>query len=409
MIDGRALLKKTQAALRLRRARSTRISVDGNAHFCRGLLVTRYPDSGADQVAAGPRHHPSAHPAEGDLNMRAVQVVGYNQNLEMNDVAVPEVTGPHDVIVRIGGAGVCRTDIHILEGQWAEKSNVDLPYTIGHENAGWVHAIGSAVTNVAEGDKVILHPLVTCGLCRACRFGDDVHCENSLFPGIDTAGGYAEYLKTSARSVVKIDSSLEPSDVAALADAGLTAYHAAAKAARKLHPGDRILVIGAGGLGHIGIQVLKAISAAELIVIDRNPDAVKLAVSIGADHGIVADGSQIEQVLELTGGHGAEAVIDFVGEGGSTGEGVKMLRRAGEYHVVGYGENIVIPTIDVISTEISFVGNLVGSYNDLVELMALAAQKRVELHTAKYQLDDFQSALDDLGAGQVRGRAILVP
>ncbi|SDO74394.1 NAD+-dependent secondary alcohol dehydrogenase Adh1 [Nakamurella panacisegetis] len=341
--------------------------------------------------------------------MRAVQVVGYHQNLEMKDVPVPEITGPHDVIVKVGGAGVCRTDIHILEGQWAEKSGVALPYTIGHENAGWVHAVGSAVSNVAEGDKVIMHPLITCGLCRACRFGDDVHCENSQFPGIDTSGGYADYLKTSARSVVRIDDSLEPSDVAALADAGLTAYHAAAKAARKLHPGDRCLVIGAGGLGHIGIQVLKAISAAELIVLDRNPDAVALAVSIGADHGIVADGTHIEQVLELTGGHGAEAVIDFVGEGGSTGEGVKMLRRAGEYHVVGYGENIVIPTIDVISTEISFVGNLVGSYNDLVELMALAAQKRVQLHTVKYPLENFQVALDDLGAGKVRGRAILIP
>jgi NAD+-dependent secondary alcohol dehydrogenase Adh1 len=262
---------------------------------------------------------------------------------------------------------------------------------------------------VAEGDKVILHPLVTCGLCRACRFGDDVHCENSQFPGINTAGGYAEYLKTSARSCVKIDDSLEPADIAALADAGLTAYHAAAKAARRLHPGDRCLVIGAGGLGHIGIQVLKAISAAEIIVLDRNPDAVKLAVAIGADQGIVADGTQIEQVLELTGGKGAEAVIDFVGEGGSTKEGVRMLRQAGDYHVVGYGEDLVIPTIDIISTEINFIGNLVGSYNDLVELMALAAQKKVQLHTAKYSLDDFQSALDDLGAGQVRGRAILVP
>ena len=137
------------------------------------------------------------------------------------------------MIVRIGGAGVCRTDLHILEGQWAEKSNVELPYTIGHENAGWVDAVGAAVTNVAEGDKVIVHPLVTCGLCRACRSGDDVHCENSQFPGINTHGGYAEYLKTSARSVVELSESLEPADVAALADAGLTAYHAAAKAARR--------------------------------------------------------------------------------------------------------------------------------------------------------------------------------
>ncbi|MFI2375536.1 NAD(P)-dependent alcohol dehydrogenase [Streptomyces sp. NPDC018964] len=323
--------------------------------------------------------------------------------------AVPGAAGPYDVIVRIGGAGECRTDLHILEGRWAEKSGVELPYTIGHENAGWVHAVGTAVTNVAEGDKVIVHPLITCGLCRACRAGDDVHCENSLFPGIDTAGGYAEYLKTSARSVVRIDDSLEPADVAALADAGLTAYHAAAKAARRLRPGDRCVVIGAGGLGHIGVQVLKALTAAEIAVVDRNPDAVSLAVSIGADHGVVADGDHVERVRDLSGGQGAEAVVDFVGEGGSTGDGVGMLRRAGDYHVVGYGENIDIPTIDIISAEINFIGNLVGSYNDLCELMVLAAQGRVRLHTARYPLDRFQDALDDLESGRIRGRAILTP
>ncbi|WP_341925842.1 NAD(P)-dependent alcohol dehydrogenase [Nocardioides psychrotolerans] len=341
--------------------------------------------------------------------MRAVQVVGYHQRLEMTEIPVPEPTGPFDVVVKIGGAGVCRTDLHILEGQWAEKSGVALPYTIGHENAGWVHAVGSAVTGVREGDKVIVHPLITCGLCRACRSGDDVHCEANQFPGIDTDGGYAEYLKTSARSVVRIDDRLEPADVAALADAGLTAYHAAAKAASRLTPRDRCVVIGAGGLGHIGIQVLKAISPAELIVVDRNPDAVKLALSIGADHGVVAEGKQVEEVLELTAGHGAEVVIDFVGEGGSTAEGLSMTRPAGDYHVVGYGENVDVPTIDLISAEINIVGNLVGSYNDLQDLMALAARGAVTLHTVKYALDDFQSAIDDLDAGRVRGRAILTP
>ncbi|MGB3484252.1 MAG: NAD(P)-dependent alcohol dehydrogenase [Mycobacterium sp.] len=341
--------------------------------------------------------------------MKAVQVVGYHTKLQLTEVPEPKIEGPFDVIVRVGGAGVCRTDLHILEGQWEQKSGVALPYTIGHENAGWVHAVGGAVSNVAVGDKVILHPLITCGLCRACRSGDDVHCENSQFPGIDTNGGYAEYLRTTARSVVKIDESLEPADVAALADAGLTAYHAAAKVARLTGPRDVCVVIGAGGLGHIGIQVLKAISGVTVVVVDRNPEAVLLAVEIGADHGIVADGRHIEQVLELTGGHGAEAVVDFVGEGGATREGVAMLRRAGSYYVVGYGENIDVPTIDIISTEINFIGNLVGSYNDLQELMALAARGQVTLHTSKYALDDFQRALDDLDAGRVRGRAILVP
>ncbi|KAK5083147.1 hypothetical protein LTR05_007030 [Lithohypha guttulata] len=343
--------------------------------------------------------------------MRVVRVVGYHQNLKLEEAPEPEITSPLDVIVKIGAAGVCRTDIHILEGQWEDKANVKLPYTIGHENAGWVHAKGDGVTNVEVGDKVILHPLVTCGLCRACRFGDDVHCENSTFPGINVDGGYAEYLKTGARSVIKLDPSLEPSDVAALADAGLTAYHAVAKAARKLRPGNFCVIIGAGGLGHIGIQVMKAISGATLVVIDRNEAALKLAKDLGADHVVLGkeDGSFVKEVMDLTGGKGAEAIIDFVAEGGSTSTGVKMIRRAGDYYIVGYGENINVPTIDIISTEINFIGNLVGSYNDLAELMILAAQGKVKLHTSIYKLEDFQKAIDDLSAGKVRGRAILVP
>lgn len=341
--------------------------------------------------------------------MRAVQVVGYHQKLEMKDIPEPELQGPLDVIIKIGAAGVCRTDLHILEEQWAPKTGVALPYTIGHENAGWVHKIGEAVTNVKVGNKVILHPLLTCGQCRACRLGDDVHCELQQFPGVDTDGGYAEYLRTSSRCCVKLDDSLEPADVAALADAGLTAQHAAGKASKLLRPGDFCLIVGAGGLGHIGIQVMKAMSSATLVVLDRNPEALALATELGADHAILADGSHVDKVKELTGGHGAQAVLDFVGEGGATAENVSMLRRAGFYYVIGYGENINVPTIDIISTEISFIGNLVGSYSDLQDLMALAAQGKVKLHTQKYSLDEFQQAIDDLDAGNVRGRAILVP
>ncbi|USQ86129.1 NAD(P)-dependent alcohol dehydrogenase [Streptomyces phaeoluteigriseus] len=341
--------------------------------------------------------------------MKAVQVIEYDEPPVLVDVPDPQITGPLDVIVKIGGAGVCRTDLHILEGQWKEKSGVALPYTIGHENAGWVAEVGQAVTNVEVGDPVILHPLVTCGLCRACRAGDDVHCMNSAFPGIDADGGYAEYLKTSARSVVPLAPSLEPASVAALADAGLTAYHAVAKAARVLRPGDKAVVIGAGGLGHIGIQVLRALSPVEMIVIDRSPEALALAEQLGADHTLVADGSEVDRVRDLTGGHGAETVLDFVGEGGAVETGVACLRRNGNYYVIGYGGHLHVPTIDVISTEINFIGNLVGSYNDLSELMVLAAQDKVTLHTQRYPLASFRQALDDLDTGAVRGRAILIP
>lgn len=341
--------------------------------------------------------------------MKAVQLAQYDRMPKLVRVPEPKVTGPLDVVVRVGGAGVCRTDLHIIEGQWQGKSGVTLPYILGHENAGWVHEVGGAVRNVEVGDKVILHPIATCGFCRACRDGDDVHCLDSAFPGIDSDGGYAELVKTNARAVVRLDESLEPADVAALADAGLTAYHAVRKAARTLRPGAKAVVIGAGGLGHIGVQVLSALTAAEIIVVDRSDDALALSERLGADRVVRADGSQVDAVLELTGGNGAEAVIDFVGEGGAIEDGVAMLRRAGDYYVVGYGGVLQVPTIDIVSTEINFIGNLVGSYNDLAELMVLAATDRVRLHTTTYPLSDFAQALDDLDHGRVQGRAILVP
>ncbi|TMC94231.1 MAG: NAD(P)-dependent alcohol dehydrogenase, partial [Chloroflexi bacterium] len=249
--------------------------------------------------------------------MKAVRLHQYEELPKVEEVSEPKMTGPHDVIVRIGGAGLCRTDLHIIEGQWKEKSGVTLPYTLGHENAGWVQEIGSAVSNVAVGDTVIVHPLITCGLCRACRAGNDMHCSNNAFPGISVDGGMATFLKTSARSVVKLDPSLAPKDIAALADAGLTAYHAVKKAATILSPGTKAVVIGAGGLGHIGIQCLKALTPAEIIVIDRSPQALELTRQWGADHIVVVDGSEVARVKDLTDGQGAEAVIDFVGEGGA--------------------------------------------------------------------------------------------
>jgi NAD+-dependent secondary alcohol dehydrogenase Adh1 len=340
--------------------------------------------------------------------MIAARLHRYHDPLTVEQIAEPTVTAPHDVIVRLGGAGLCRTDLHIQEGQWAEKSGVELPYVLGHENAGWVHEIGSAVTNVAVGDTVIVHPLVTCGLCRACRAGDDVHCENNLFPGISVDGGFAELLKTSARAVVKLDPSLHPKDIAALADAGLTAYHAVKKAVRILHPGSRAVVIGAGGLGHIGIQCLKAMTPAEIIVIDPSERARALAGEIGADTTVAADGKQVDTVLEMTDGKGAEAIIDFVGERGAIEDGVAMLRQAGSYFVIGYGENINVPTIDIISREINFIGNLVGSYNDLSELMTLTAQGQVTLHTSAYPLEAVNDAMADLDGGRLQGRGILV-
>jgi NAD+-dependent secondary alcohol dehydrogenase Adh1 len=341
--------------------------------------------------------------------MKAARLHAYHEPLSVDDVDEPRAVGPLDVVVRIGAAGLCRTDLHIQEGQWAEKSGVTLPYTLGHENAGWVHEVGSAVSNVEVGDTVIVHPFITCGLCRPCRAGDDMHCVNGSFPGINRDGGFADFLQTSARSVVKLDPSLAPADIAALADAGLTAIHAVKKAIPVLGAGTRAVVIGAGGLGHIGIQCLKAYTPTEIIVVDPSEPALDLARELGADHAVTVDGSHVETVKELTDGLGAEAIIDFVGEKGAVEDGVAMLQDGGFYYVIGYGQNIDIPTIEVISREISFIGNLVGTYTDLQDLMTLTAQGKVQLHTSSYPLDAINDAMADLDAGRLQGRGILVP
>jgi len=341
--------------------------------------------------------------------MKAVRLHGFHQQPTVDDVAKPVTTGPLDVIVKIGGAGVCRTDLHIIEGQWDAAMGTPLPYILGHENAGWVQEVGAAVTGVAPGDTVILHPTPTCGLCRACRAGQDMHCSASTFPGLSRDGGMAEYLLTSARACVKLDPATRPQDVAALADAGITAYHAVRKALPLLYPGTTCVVIGAGGLGHIGVQCLAALTATTIIVVDSNPEALKLAEQLGAHHTVVADGSQLQQVADLTGGAGAEVVLDFVAEQGAEHDGWAMTGRAGSYFVIGYGGTVTVPTLDIISNERNIIGNIVGTYNELAELMALAQAGKVTLHTRTYPLGAAVEAIDDLDAGRVRGRAILVP
>jgi NAD+-dependent secondary alcohol dehydrogenase Adh1 len=341
--------------------------------------------------------------------VKAVRLHGYHQQPVVDDVPEPTVQGPLDVVVKIGGAGVCRTDLHIIEGQWEAAMGPTLPYTIGHENAGWVHEVGSAVTNIQVGDTVILHPTPTCGLCRACRAGQDMHCVNSSFPGLSHDGGMAEYLLTSARACVKLDPQTRPQDVAALADAGITAYHAVRKAIPLLYPGTTCVLVGAGGLGHIGIQCLAALTATKIIVVDRNPDALKLAEQLGAQHTVVADGGHVDAVRDLTDGAGADVVLDFVAEQGAEQDGFAMTRPAGSYFVIGYGGEVHVPTLDIISTERNIIGNIVGTYNELAELMVLAEAGKVTLHTKTYPLAEAAEALKDLDAGRVRGRAILVP
>jgi NAD+-dependent secondary alcohol dehydrogenase Adh1 len=171
-----------------------------------------------------------------------------------------------------------------------------------------------------------------------------------------------------------------------------------------------VVVIGAGGLGHIGIQCLKAYTPTEIIVVDPSEPALALARELGADHAVKVEGtSHIDTVQELTDGNGAQAIIDFVGEKGAVEDGVAMIQDGGFYYVIGYGQNVDVPTIDIISREISFIGNLVGTYADLQDLMTLTAQGKVTLHTSTYPLDAINDAMADLDGGRLQGRGILVP
>jgi NAD+-dependent secondary alcohol dehydrogenase Adh1 len=344
------------------------------------------------------------------MPVKAVRVHEYHADPKIDDIPEPTLAGPLDVIVKIGGAGVCRTDLHILEGQWDAAMSPDLPYVIGHENAGWVHEVGEGVTGVAPGDTVILHPQPNCGQCRACRAGQDMQCANAFFPGLsNNDGGMAEYLRTTARACVKLNPDTNPADVAALADAGLTAYHAVRKAVPLLYPGTTCVVQGAGGLGHIGIQCLTALTATDIVVVDKNPDALTLAKQLGATETVQADGNHVDAVKDLTDGAGANVVFDFVAEQDAEMDGWNMTAPDGSYYVIGYGGELHIPTLDIISTERNIIGNIVGTYNDLAELMVLAQAGKVTLHTRQYPLDSALDALHDLDDGRVRGRAILVP
>ena len=342
--------------------------------------------------------------------MKAARLHSFDEDhLHIDEIDEPTITGPHDVIVRIGAAGLCRTDLHIIEGIWRETVEPELPYTLGHENAGWVEEIGDAVSSVAVGDTVICHPVRTCGVCLGCRRGEDMYCENDAFPGLTTDGGFANYLHTNERACIKLAEGLEPVAVAPLADAGITAYRAAKKAARRLAPGMSCAVIGVGGLGHIAVQSLRALCGADIIAVDKSDQALELARELDVDHVVKADENVVEAVKEVTGGDGVDAVLDFVAEYGTKKQGPNMLKQGGVYYVVGYGGQVEIPTLQIIFTEIEVVGSLVGNYIELVELMELAARGRVKLTGREYPLDDINQAIDDLMAVEIQGRGVIVP
>ncbi|PSQ14461.1 D-arabinose dehydrogenase [Halobacteriales archaeon QS_7_69_60] len=346
--------------------------------------------------------------------MRAARLHEYTHEmsggLSVETVDRPQPEGSRDVVVEIEGAGWCQTDNHIIEGQWADYVDQQLPMTLGHENAGTVVATGEEVTLVSEGDQVICHPVQTCGTCRPCRRGETMYCENDSFNGLTTDGGFAEEMRTGERSVIPLPDGVDPAEVAPHADAGITAYHAVKKAVDELAPGDTAVVIGVGGLGHIGLQCLDAMSAADIVALDVKEAARELAVDCGADATLDPESADVPAEIEArTDGHGAEQVLDFVGADETTALGPEIAALGGEHHVVGYGGHVHEPAQAFVAGEFTYRGTLVGQYSELQELVALVDRGDVDLRTSRYDLGAVNEAAERLENGEIEGRAVITP
>jgi D-arabinose 1-dehydrogenase-like Zn-dependent alcohol dehydrogenase len=237
-----------------------------------------------------------------------------------------------------------------------------------------------------------------------------MYCENDSFNGLTTDGGFAEEMRTGERSVIPLPDGVDPAEVAPHADAGITAYHAVRKAVDELAPGDTAVVIGVGGLGHIGLQCLDAMSAADIVALDIKESARELAAECGAD--VTLDPQSVDvaaEVEDLTDGHGAEQVLDFVGADETTALGPEIAALGGEHHVVGYGGHVHEPAQAFVAGEFTYRGTLVGRYSELQELVALVDRGDVDLRTSRYDLGAINEAAERLENREIEGRAVITP
>jgi NAD+-dependent secondary alcohol dehydrogenase Adh1 len=259
------------------------------------------------------------------------------------------------------------------------------------------------------GDPVLVCPPHTCGLCVACRRGRDMMCEQHQFTGLTVDGGFAEYLVVSERSIVPLPAGLDPVDVAPYSDAGITAYHAVKRLAHLVVPGSTIVALGIGGVGHVGLQLLRELgSGGTIVAVDPSPARRALAAGLGAD-AVLDGGGVADAVRDLSDGRGADLVMDFVGTDQTHAAGVEMLVRGGTYSIVGFGGMVTVPSAALVGNENTIVGNLVGSWIDLWEVLQLHARGRLTLKTERHSLDDVNDVLAKLREGEVIGRAVLVP
>ena len=344
--------------------------------------------------------------------MKAVRLLEWQRPPELVDVEVRE-PGPGEVLIRVGAAGVCHSDLHLME--WpAGRVPYGTPFTLGHENAGWVERSGPGVTGIAMGDAVAVHGPWGCGSCHSCAAGMDNCCERwpsaaGRGAGLGRDGGMAEYmLVPDARFLVPLRS-LRPEIAAPLTDAALTPYHAVKGALDVLRPGSAAVVIGAGGLGHMAIQILAALTATRIIAVDVSAERLRLAREWGAEHAVVAGADAAAAVLEATRGHGAELVLDLVGSDATLALAAKLCRSLGRIVLVGLGGGSMPFGFLALPPECQLVASTWGTLAELHEVVALAESGRIRPHVTTFPLDRAADAFAALRAGTVQGRAVIVP
>lgn len=337
--------------------------------------------------------------------MRAAQLVEYGKPLEIRQVPDPE-PGPGQILVRVGGAGACHSDLHIMGGELPLLP--ELPWTLGHENAGWVQALGPGVEGVEVGAPVAVFGGWGCGHCRFCLSGQEQVCNTLLWSGIGRPGGYAEYLVVpAARHLVPLGD-LDPVTAAPLTDAGLTPYHAVRQVLPRLVPGTTAVVIGIGGLGHFGLQFLRELSPARLVAVDVAESKRSLALELGADLALDPASDDVAAAVKA-GGEGAAAVLDFVGADSTLATAAACVGRQGIVEIVGLAGGSLPYSFMGMPTESVVAGSMWGTRNELEEVLALAAAGRLSFHVERHPLEAINEVFNRLKAGEIVGRAVLVP
>jgi alcohol dehydrogenase, propanol-preferring len=340
--------------------------------------------------------------------MKAYRMTQWQSAGEFCDVDLRE-PGPGEVLVKVAGAGVCHSDLHLMD---APALPYSLPFTLGHENAGWVEMVGSGVSGWNAGDPVVVYSVWGCGRCGACRLGAENYCEVApLFcgGGLGLDGGMASHmLVPAARFLCPLDG-LDPRRVAPLTDAGLTTYHAVKRSLSVLCPGSTAVVIGAGGLGQMAIQILNALSPARVVAVDVSTEKLAAAKALGADATVVSDDRAADHVRELTHGAGAELVLDIVGSDSTLQLAVAVARRLGHLAVVGIAGGSLPFSYLGVPTELSVASTFYGSIPELLEVIVLAQAGRLTAQTESFALEQAPEVYERLRQGTIQGRAVITP